>query len=186
MLSASIIFIILIIQIIFAILAAKQGVRIRFYREIAFTVFTIYFIVLLNVTLNIGMLLRGSFPCLGNINLIPIKGIIGIISTKPFIYIMMNLLGNIILMLPLGFGLALLFHKHASVLHVGIAGLLVSLTIECLQSLTFRGFDVDDILLNTTGSILGYLAFSYLHKHLPAFTECFSDIQPKEADSANA
>ena len=39
-------------------------------------------------------------------------------------------------------------------------GALTSLTVECLQLITQRGyFQIDDILTNTLGSVIGWLVF---------------------------
>ena len=50
--------------------------------------------------------------------------------------------------------------------------LLVSLTIEITQLIIGRVFDVDDILLNVCGGILGYVLFKIIDKikdKLPSF-----------------
>ena len=53
-----------------------------------------------------------------------------------------NLLGNILIFVPYGFSMFL------------------SLAVETVQLVTRVGsFDVDDILLNTIGGVLGYIAF---------------------------
>ncbi len=73
---------------------------------------------------------------------------------------MRNLLGNIVLTVPLGVLLPLLYRHIAWKGVLGI-GVVLSLCIETLQ-LTMRAgiFDVDDILLNTLGSVVGYIVFS--------------------------
>jgi heavy metal sensor kinase len=73
-----------------------------------------------------------------------------------------NLLRNIIPFMPLGFLLPLLYRPISwkGVLGIAVAN---SLCIETLQLvLRADAFDVDDILLNTTGVMLGYLAFLLL------------------------
>lgn len=71
---------------------------------------------------------------------------------------------NIILFMPLGFVVSSL-RKHYGVLSIMLAGLTVSLAIELLQlttsllSLNVRSFDVDDLITNTLGAILGYLLY---------------------------
>lgn len=46
-----------------------------------------------------------------------------------------------------------------------LAAFLLSLTIEITQLLTRVGsFDVDDLILNTSGGILGYLLFYIINK----------------------
>lgn len=80
-----------------------------------------------------------------------------------------NVLGNVILFLPYGFFAAyyLKLKKPWSILGLS---LLVSLTIETTQLLIGRVFDIDDIILNTLGGLLGFYVYNILSKinsHLP-------------------
>src|SRR5205085_1758774 len=73
-----------------------------------------------------------------------------------------NLLGNIILFMPPGFLLPLLYRPISWKGVLGIA-VVSSLCIETLQRVLRAGiFDVDDILLNTLGALLGYLVLLLL------------------------
>ena len=68
-----------------------------------------------------------------------------------------NLLGNIILFLPLGVLLPFLFYKCKSLLTVIAIAFCTSLLVEMLQFCLQIGMaDIDDVLLNTFGAILGY------------------------------
>lgn len=71
-----------------------------------------------------------------------------------------NLLGNFIVLFPLGIFLPVLFPRQRSFrLFLLTAILLVSL-IELVQLLTRRGaLDIDDLLLNVPGACLGWLAW---------------------------
>ncbi len=72
----------------------------------------------------------------------------------------MNLLGNVAAFLPFGFILAMLSPKSRKWYLVLFLSLLGSLAIESLQLITRRGsFDVDDLMLNTLGGVLGYGCF---------------------------
>ena len=76
-----------------------------------------------------------------------------------------NILGNIFAFAPFGFFLPLLNKKYRNFFVITLMSLLFSLSIESIQ-LVFRVgiFDVDDILLNMLGAMLGY-AFYRLIKH---------------------
>ena len=71
---------------------------------------------------------------------------------------------NVALFVPLGVGVRLLLHRGVVV--AGVVGLLASLVIEVTQltgvygiySCAYRLFDVDDLLANTGGALLGSLA----------------------------
>lgn len=78
-------------------------------------------------------------------------------STKE---ILLNLLGNVIGFIPLGFLLPIIRRKKTFSFLCVIFVFLFSLAIEVLQ-LVFRigVFDVDDLLLNTLGGLIGYLIY---------------------------
>ena len=84
-----------------------------------------------------------------------------------------NFLGNIILFMPIGFLLPLLFHKMEFFLYPILLGLCISLFIEVLQLPQSRSSDVDDLWLNTLGAFLGYLCYYFIHKAFPSFTGAF-------------
>lgn len=70
-----------------------------------------------------------------------------------------NLLGNILVFLPFGFFMPMA-SKDRSFLSTTVYSLTLSLAIELSQLFLKVGcFDVDDLLLNTIGGMLGYLTF---------------------------
>ncbi len=70
-----------------------------------------------------------------------------------------NLLGNVAIFMPLGFLEALANEKN-SFLRTSLDGFLLSLLVEICQMITRIGtFDVDDLILNTLGTMIGYLVF---------------------------
>ena len=72
-----------------------------------------------------------------------------------------NVVGNILLFMPYGFFASYylkLDKKRVAFLLVFI----VSLSIECVQLVIGRCFDVDDILLNLVGGIFGYFIYRLL------------------------
>jgi glycopeptide antibiotics resistance protein len=69
-----------------------------------------------------------------------------------------NLAGNIIGFMPFGFILPLLAKKFQKLGTVILHTFCLSLTFELLQLVfEFGSFDVDDLILNTLGGVLGYL-----------------------------
>jgi heavy metal sensor kinase len=93
-------------------------------------------------------------------NYVPFKTILSYLRGYPgWGVALVNLLGNIIPFMPLGFLLPLLYRPISWKGVLGIGGA-YSLCIETLQlGLRVGAFDVDDILLNTLGVMLGYLTF---------------------------
>lgn len=90
-----------------------------------------------------------------NLNLIPFAGIIE--DWK-------NSILNILLFVPLGIFLPLLWRRFRSAKRTIPTGFLTSLAIELLQILTFRATDVNDLITNTLGTYLGFLTVSRLQQ----------------------
>lgn len=69
-----------------------------------------------------------------------------------------NLAGNVIGFIPMGVILPLLSKKFFNLKTVFVFTFCLSLTYEVLQlTFEFGSFDVDDLILNTFGGILGYI-----------------------------
>lgn len=94
----------------------------------------------------------------------PFSSIFEIARSQPLSTSALQLGGNILLLLPLGFLLPLLFDRFERPGAVVVAGLSVSLGIELVQVLTssvlgftYKVFDVDDLILNTIGVVVGWV-----------------------------
>ena len=75
------------------------------------------------------------------------------------IWSFVNLFGNVIIFVPLGF-FEPIASKNRSFLWTVADGLLLSMLVEVFQLVTKVGrFDVDDLILNTSGVVIGYLIF---------------------------
>ncbi|MBO9128535.1 VanZ family protein [Bacillus sp. 165] len=76
-----------------------------------------------------------------------------------------NTVGNILIFLPLGMFLPILFKKYNMLSKVFISSIIISFLIEALQfSLQIGQFDIDDIILNTIGCIIGYFVIITIYK----------------------
>lgn len=84
-------------------------------------------------------------------NLIPLIDIVN----SPMEYAKNTIL-NILLFVPLGILLPLMWKEYRSLRSVAVTGLMLSLFIEILQIFTFRLTDVDDLITNTAGAVAGY------------------------------
>ena len=72
-----------------------------------------------------------------------------------------NVIGNVLVFLPYGVFLPKLFQRCRKLMSVLLLSLELSLIIEVTQLFTKIGsFDVDDLLLNTLGGVLGYLIYA--------------------------
>jgi glycopeptide antibiotics resistance protein len=131
-------------------------------------VFFVYVLAVLSITL---FPIPYQHPGGGNLqsnNLIPFRTIGGILSANSFANDIRNIGGNLLLLVPFGFLYPLVFRRSNRVVKMILIGFAVSLLIETSQwiisailGFTYRSFDVDDLLLNTLGSCIGYLVFPF-------------------------
>lgn len=73
---------------------------------------------------------------------------------------------NVILFIPLGFFLPLLYRKYNRVGRVALTGLLFSVFIEIVQMFGMGATDINDLITNTVGACLGYCIYKLLSKLL--------------------
>ena len=97
------------------------------------------------------------------VNLIPFRTIRSFMTFHPSTSTetkVFNVLGNIALFIPMGFFLPIIFKGAKNFLRVLFASFLVSLCFEIFQLVTHTGhFDVDDLILNSIGGMIGYSCF---------------------------
>lgn len=104
--------------------------------------------------------------------LVAVTGVFQLLFTKPvfapyfnfelFIDIFacpMQYLLNFFLFVPMGFLVPLLWKQYRTENHVLLFGFGTSFAIEVLQMFCGRTTDVDDLLMNTLGAIIGYWMF---------------------------
>lgn len=91
------------------------------------------------------------------INLIPFR------DMRMRITMILSLL-NILVFVPLGFLLPIVWPKSDNFKSAFLIGFSLSFLIETAQMLNFRRTDIDDLIFNTLGAILGYLIFRLINK----------------------
>lgn len=135
--------------------------RVSFYKEV-FLIFSICYIFLLFSLLTKVELNQGS-----GYNLVPFTEIFRYeFGSKLFVY---NVFGNIGAFIIFGI-IVSSYIKPKTALAPLVISLIVSSTVEFVQLNIGRSFDVDDIILNIFGCILGYLiyiGFTAIKNHLP-------------------
>lgn len=98
------------------------------------------------------------------IQFIPFETISKFFSGKfSFYAFFINIICNIILFIPFGFlGLIIKFFKSVKYLLPFFISVIIF--IELLQIISGRGYgEVDDVILNTFGMLIGYLMFKFLN-----------------------
>lgn len=135
--------------------------RVVFYKEF-FTLLSIVYIFLLFQLLTKVELNQGS-----GFNLVPFTEMFRYeFGSKLFTF---NVLGNISAFVLFGLIISA-YIKPKTIIPPLLISLIVSCTVEFVQLNIGRSFDVDDIILNVLGGIIGYLLFiglSAIHRHLP-------------------
>ncbi len=82
---------------------------------------------------------------------------------------------NVLLFVPVGFMLPLLWTKFAKMRYTILYGALFSLIIELGQLFTLRATDIDDFLTNTAGTVIGCLLFALIKRLFPKISVCAID-----------
>lgn len=146
---------------------ANKGLRTTYLHEIGLFVASAYVTSLLSVTLNlhrfwIALYYGFSFPNLwrsGFMNLMPL----GEILTTWDVWM---LFGNVLLFLPWGCLMPLLW-KQDRLLTIWGLGTACSAIIECIQFFIGRSLDLQDLLCNSLGVLLGWGLWRILFHAFP-------------------
>jgi glycopeptide antibiotics resistance protein len=98
----------------------------------------------------------------GALNLVPLRSIWHFFRTGGW-YMIVNVAGNIVAFAPLGLLLPVLLGARSTPMVVALTGMVLSLSIESAQYLSGRRVaDLDDVILNTLGTLLGFAVWSLL------------------------
>lgn len=145
----------ILIRIITALYSKE---KIVLYKELKSLIYIIYCFALFKLVTTT------DFESYSN-NFTPFKEIMRYDTTSPLFY--RNVIGNIVLFVPFSYLITDMIKERASKCNILITlliTLLTSLTIEIIQMFIGRSFDVDDILLNFIGGILGFIIYHIAHK----------------------
>lgn len=122
-----------------------------------FIIFIYYFILIFNMTIF------ARFANVNSYNLIPFKSIYEIITQKNLYSIIINIFGNFLIFMPLEYFLIEIFNitKRKKALFIST---IIIILFEIIQYISKKGvFDIDDIILCTSGMMLFYeLYIKYL------------------------
>lgn len=154
---------------------SKKGVN--WWKELISFLFAIYIGMVVAITLfpiPIGFP-TGIENIRLSINIIPFASIIKDIGKIGIAYdgdvlfmiglIVRNVGGNILLLMPLGFLAPIIWDKFKKIKNTILLGLAISISIELLQlieslfSSWIRITDIDDVICNVIGSIVGYFIY---------------------------
>lgn len=96
-----------------------------------------------------------------NFNLVPtlLKWVMGELTIGSWVFKM--LIGNFLMFVPMGFLLPFISEKlnRRNVLKLSVV---IPVIVELVQPIVGRSFDVDDLILNSSGIIVGYFIAAYI------------------------
>ncbi|MBQ3021029.1 MAG: VanZ family protein [Bacilli bacterium] len=131
-----------------------------FYKELSMLIFLIYMFLLFELVTTT------DFESFSN-NFIPFKEIMRYPYNSSLFY--KNVLGNVLLFVPFGYFVNNKLKNKSIIINIFMT-LVTSLSIEIIQMNIGRSFDIDDIILNLLGGIIGYIIyriFSFIKNKLP-------------------
>lgn len=169
MIGISFIFAAILLTVIWVMFRVRYYIKnksINKLREVFINLFFIYFLILVNLTIFKFEELIINFDTRFYINYIPfVETIKRFRNDFADIHIALyNVIGNILLFIPLGFCIPLFFNKKNKLSKVILYGFTASLTIEVLQLFTpYSITDIDDIIFNTLGTVIGFIIFNIIY-----------------------
>lgn len=148
----------LVYQMVYAVKRRKTGEKVSGIYLAWTWIFLLYLWMVFDVT-GIGtmgdilrFLWQGENPVIGGYNFVPFDSMgIGFVL-------------NIIMCVPLGFLLPLIWKECRKCSKTVLAGIMLSMFIEFTQIFNFRATDVDDLMTNTCGTLIGYLIWRVFAK----------------------
>ena len=113
---------------------------------------------------------RSAWYCLMAVYLSGVYAVVGLptvtyirfapnINLEPFAYMFSDFTNsflNVLLFVPLGILLPLLWKRFKNPIRTVFIGLFVSVVIEFLQLFTYRATDINDLMTNTLGALIGW------------------------------
>lgn len=147
--------------IVLEILARRQIPSLSLKHIIGDGIFCFFLSIILSIT-GIPAIYRLHFD--PNINLHPFADLAG----NGLQYI-----ENILLFVPVGLLLPALFSRFQKLSRCAAFGFFFSLSVEIMQLFSFRATDIDDLLMNTLGTLAGFGLFTLLQKLSPSLAQMF-------------
>ncbi|MEF9991751.1 MAG: VanZ family protein [Romboutsia sp.] len=155
----------------------KKNKSINLFREIILLIFFLYFLILLNLTVfksgsiefvnPLNTSIYKQYGIKGVVNFIPFKETINTLINEmvPIANPIRNIVGNMLVFMPLGFLIPLLFDNFNNFKKILALGVLSSLLIEITQLfINGNACDIDDIIYNTIGAVVGWIFFKIFVK----------------------
>ncbi len=119
----------------------------------------IYYVILL-----FNMVIFARYNSINSYNIIPFKTIIDLINNRNFYTIIINILGNLLVFMPLEYFIIELFKINKLLLNL-FQSFIIILMIEIFQFIFKVGvFDIDDIILCVSGMMIFYILYNRIKR----------------------
>ena len=116
-----------------------------------------------DITSRVNSIIENRSNGIWNYNLVPLRTIEPQLNNITQLWALKNILGNIVLFVPLGLLIPLTYNNAQRLYKTFLIILASVFSIETFQFVTMLGsFDIDDIILNCIGGMIGYLLFYFL------------------------
>ena len=152
----------------------KRTTQMGPYREGAVLLLFMFLTGLLFLTLTPPNGWSYSGPFQGTVNLTPLRESARLFSfyfkNRMWTALLVNFLGNIVMFIPIGLFAGLLLDRPRWWKGT-ICAFALSFFIEISQLIVCRGTDVDDLILNALGGLLGQWLFLLLRRMAPGFVD---------------
>ncbi len=137
----------------------------RLLSTFAWVMFIVYLLVLVRIVLFKDTQIYNLFAMIGHgqrvLNIIPFASTFEMMSTIGLLHNLQNISGNLAVFFPMGIFIPLLMKKGFKQTVVIVIG--ISVSIEVVQYILAIGIsDIDDVILNTVGAIVGWSVFQYI------------------------
>lgn len=164
---------IIIIEVFRYLKNKKTNKRFWNSKEVALILLDLYIVALVSVTL---LPFYARMQVKPTANVIPVFNTIKGMTNTPSNMIsfmirfwVINIFGNLILLAPLATLAPMISKKYRNIKSVVLLCFLVSILIEFLQYISMyfgnvRAVDIDDVILNTLGALIGFTIFKLLNK----------------------
>lgn len=137
--------------------------KIDIFKELKMLLYIIYCFILFKLVTTT------DFESFSN-NFIPFKEITRYQTTSVLFF--RNVIGNILLFVPFGYLICDMIYEKVGkykIIATTSVVLITSLAIEIIQMNIGRSFDIDDIILNFIGGLVGFVIYVILHKFFKVF-----------------
>lgn len=139
---------------------------------VAYSAALIRLLVFKNVLIHVGSLRFRFDQEAGEANFLPFKTISAyLLGEHGRLIAIINLAGNVALFAPIGFLVPLVYPRMTWRTSAAL-GAAASLAIEGMEVVFHSGaFDIDDVMLNALGVVIGYFVFAIVFKQAPSRSE---------------